>query len=174
MKFETTRNATVKEVAPKVHLKVNLETNYVTFSKTWWEENNINRLAHSTVDKHSTAVYLCADDEGLIRKGKATNLVDKLKKVYPGNNIFSLEYVEEDIEIEELENQDIDYTYKMCYYEIIPLGYVAPKKYTPEQLEELKERGKKLAQSRVSMLNNVETKNEEEYQEEVDALNEIV
>jgi hypothetical protein len=130
MKFEKTRNATFK---PTMVLKVNLDESTVIFSKDWFREGEF--LAHSLF---AGKVYLQYNTEaGVIRKCKTTNLVDKLKVAYPNNNRFGVkQHIEEGVE----------------YFEVIPMGYKEAKlrEYTPEQLEELKERGKKLAQSRYS------------------------
>lgn len=146
MKFEKTRNASFK---PTLVLKVNLDESTVVFSKDWFREGEF--LAHSL---HEGKVYLQFNTEaGVVRKCKTTNLVDKLKLAYPGNNRFGVrQHIEEGVE----------------YFEVIPMGYreAKPREYTPEQLAELKERGRKLAQMRYDKLNDEANKSMEEYTEE--------
>lgn len=145
MIFETTRNASEKEDKLKVIIRVNLDTNFVTFSRDFWSNEGITRLSHSVITDGK--VYLANSEDGLIRKGKATNLVTKLKKAYPDNNRFSLVAIEELVPNPEvLEGNDTHILHK--YYEVTPLGFVAQREFTDEQLEELKERGKRLSEIR--------------------------
>ncbi len=147
MKFEKTRNATFK---PTLVLKVNLDESTVIFSKDWFREGEF--LAHSL---HEGKVYLQFNTEaGVVRKCKTTNLVDKLKLAYPNNNRFGVRQI-----------VDTEGGISIEYFEVIPMGYreAKPREYTPEKLEELKERGRKLAQMRYDKLNDETNKSMEEY-----------
>ena len=157
IKFETTRNATAV-VKSKTVLRVDLDKDTISFNKEWWDENKIDKLAHSVITDGK--IYLVNSNEGLIRKGKAKNLVDKLKLAYPGINRFDVKSHNHLVALDETPTGE--------YYELVPLKYVAPREFTEEQLLELKERSKKLAQSRYDNLNDEANKSIEDYEEELE------
>lgn len=165
IKFETTRNATIVAKS-KTILSVNLDKDTISFNKEWWEDNKIDKLAHSVITDGK--VFLVNSNEGLIRAGKAKNLVDKLKVAYPGINRFDIKSHNQEVAVGENPSGE--------YYELVPLRYVAPREFTEEQLEELKERGKRLAQSRYDRLNDEANKSMEDYttEEEIDSELELV
>lgn len=160
IKFETTRNATIVAKS-KTILSVNLDKDTISFNKEWWEDNNIDKLAHSVITDGK--VFLVNSNEGLIRAGKAKNLVDKLKIAYPGINRFDVKSTEE---------WKTDTTEFITYFELVPLKYVAPREFTEEQLVDLKERGKRLAEYRMSA--RIDEILEEDETEEIDSELELV